>query len=112
VKILPTKKITARRHELFEVFAAKSLDVVKDDAAAACKLAETALKALSGPEHEPVYHCSDGRCQPLLSTQQSRSERDRSDIPSKFANPPTHSCLPAFLIKTFPASAFSPAALP
>ncbi len=53
MKILSTKRITARRHELFEVFATKSLDVVKDDPAGACKLAETALKALSGTEHEP-----------------------------------------------------------
>jgi hypothetical protein len=53
MKALSLKQITARRHELFEVFAARSLEVVTDDPAGACKLAETALKALSGTEHEP-----------------------------------------------------------
>jgi hypothetical protein len=53
-KPLSIEEITARRRELFNAFSAKSLEVVKepDDAPKACKLAETALKALSDNEWE------------------------------------------------------------
>jgi hypothetical protein len=53
MKTLREKHITARRHELFDKFAAQALLAVPKDPAGACKLAETALKALSGAEHEP-----------------------------------------------------------
>jgi hypothetical protein len=54
MKTLPEKDITARRHELFDAFIDQALKKVEDDAAGACKLADTALKALSGAEHEPA----------------------------------------------------------
>jgi hypothetical protein len=53
MKTPPEIDITARRHELFDSFVSQALEVVKTDAAAACKLADTALKALSGAEHDP-----------------------------------------------------------
>ena len=65
MKKLSVNKITARRHELFEVFASESLELVKDDPAGACKLAETALKALSGPEHEPPIPSASVETNPL-----------------------------------------------
>jgi hypothetical protein len=49
---LPEIEITARRHKLFDAFIDRAL--VETDATAACKLADTALKALSGAEHEPA----------------------------------------------------------
>jgi hypothetical protein len=56
LKALSVGEITARRHQLFVAFAVRSLDVLDEkqkDPAVACKLAETAFKALSEREREP-----------------------------------------------------------
>jgi hypothetical protein len=53
MKTPPEIDITARRHELFDAFIEQALKKVQTDAAEACKLADTALKALSGAEHDP-----------------------------------------------------------
>lgn len=58
MKPLSIEEITALRHKLFKVFLTQSFKTVKktDDALKACKLADTALKALgdndwkSGPQ--------------------------------------------------------------
>ena len=53
MKTLSEKQITQKRHELFADFARRALSET-EDGALACKYAETALKALSTPEHDAV----------------------------------------------------------
>ena len=63
MRLLSQRKITARRHQVFEEFATRALAAT--ECTEACKYAETALKALSGTEHEPPFAPATVAADPL-----------------------------------------------
>jgi hypothetical protein len=68
-KIFSGDELRARRHQVFDRFTARALSIVDSDFAEACKLVETALKAITEADESAVVETGQSAAQDQFTEQ-------------------------------------------